>query len=98
MCLALTKDLVNDARKGWGGVDDNTLRSIFLRSMQPSDEFSFRSPSSSAPLIFRSLVQSPGQCVKVDVQDKNSVEQVNEHGEVPRTPAEECHRLALVDD
>ena len=39
--------------------------------MQSRNEFPFR--SFSAPLIFRSLVKPPVQCVKVDLKDKNAV-------------------------
>lgn len=39
--------------------------------MQSRNEFPFR--WFSAPLIFRSLVKPPLQCVKVDVQDENAV-------------------------
>jgi len=70
--LRLTKDLVNDARDRRGGVDYSTVfRNVFFRLMQSRNEFPFR--SSSAPLIFRSLVKPPVQCVKVDFKDKNAV-------------------------
>ncbi len=75
--LALTQDLINDVRERGGGVDRNTvLRNAFLCLMQPLNEFPFG--SSSAPIVFRSRVQPPVQCVKVDCKDKNSVEQANE--------------------
>jgi len=38
----LTKDVINDARDGRGGVDDNTVfRNVFLRLMQSYTEFPF---------------------------------------------------------
>ena len=43
--------------------------------MQSHNEFAFR--LFSAPLLFRSLVKPPVQCVKVDVEDKNAVKQID---------------------
>jgi hypothetical protein len=77
ICFALTKDLVNDARDGRRGVDHNSVPgNVFFRPMQSQNVFPFR--LSSAPLVFRSLVKPPLQCVKVDFKDENAVEQVNE--------------------
>ena len=68
----LTKDLINDACDGRGGVDYNTVfRSVFFRLMQSDNEFPFS--LFSAPLIFWSLVKPPVQCDKVDFEDKHSV-------------------------
>src|ERR1700691_951064 len=72
ICFALPDDLVNDARERCGSVDDNTLfRNVSFRFMQSRNEFPFR--LFSAPLIFRSLIKPPVQCVKVDLKDKNAV-------------------------
>ena len=47
-CFTLTEDLVNDARDRYGRVNDSTdFRYFFFRSMQPHDQFPFR--SSPAP-------------------------------------------------
>ena len=72
----LTKDLINDARDGRGGIDYNTVRSVFFRLMQSYNEFPFS--LFSAPLIFWSLVKSPVQCAKVDFKDKNAVKYIDE--------------------
>jgi len=72
----LTKDLVNHARDGRGGVDYNAVfRNVFFRLMQSRNEFPFHRLS-AAPLIVRSLVKPPIQCVKVDFKDKNAVKQI----------------------
>jgi hypothetical protein len=72
ICFALTKDLVNDARDGRGGVDYNAvLRDVFFRLMPSRNEFPVRRLS-AAPLIVRSLVKPPIQCGKVDLKDKNA--------------------------
>ena len=77
MCFALTKDLVDDPRDGRGGVDhDPVVGNVFFRSMQSQNEFPLR--VSSAPLIFRSPVKPPVQCVKVDIKDEYAVKQINE--------------------
>jgi hypothetical protein len=69
----LTKDLVNDALDGHGGVDCNSVfRNVFFRLMQSRNEFPFRRLS-AAPLIVRSLVKPPVQCAKVDLKDKSAV-------------------------
>jgi len=52
----------------------------------------------SAPLIFRSLVKPPVQCVKVDLKDKNAVKQIYEFRIIPRPTAEKCYRLILIGD
>jgi hypothetical protein len=51
-----------------------------------------------AELVFWSLIESPVQCVQVDLQDEDSVEQVLELREVPRPAAEEGEALILVGD
>jgi hypothetical protein len=77
ICFALTNDLVNDARDRCGGVDHDTVfRNVLLRLMQSHNEFPFR--LFSAPLIFRSLVKPPVQCVKVDLKYENAVKQIYE--------------------
>ncbi len=71
----VTKDLVNDAHDGRGGVDYNTVfRSVFFRLMQSHNEFSFF--WFSTPVIWisaASLVKPPVQCVKVNFKDKDAV-------------------------
>ena len=49
------EDLVDDAREGRRGVDDDAVRGVFSRLVQPLYELTFRLPS--APLVFRSLVE-----------------------------------------
>ncbi len=72
VCFALTDDLVNDARDRRGRVDyDAVLRDVFFRLMQSHNELPLR--WFCAPLIFRSLVKPPVQCVKVDLKDKYAV-------------------------
>lgn len=72
------KDLVNDVRDRCGGVDYNAvLRNVFFRLMQSRNEFPFHWLS-AVPLIVRSLVKPPIQCVpiqcvKVDFKDKNAI-------------------------
>ncbi len=74
----MTDDLVNDARDRCGTVDYNTVfRNVFFRLMQSRNEFPFR--LFSAPLIFRSLVKPPVQCVKVDLKDKNAVKGIGNY-------------------
>jgi hypothetical protein len=74
----LMKDLVNDVRDRCGGVDYNAvLRNVFFRLMQSRNEFPFHWLS-AVPLIVRSLVKPPIQCVpiqcvKVDFKDKNAI-------------------------
>lgn len=71
----LTKDLINDAREGRGGVDyDTVFRNVFFRLMRSHNEFPFA--WSSAPVIWvqpASLVDPPVQCVEVDFKDKDAV-------------------------
>ena len=96
-CFAVTDDLVDHARDRYGRVDDSTdFRYFFFRSMQPHDQLPFR--STPAPLILRSLVKPPVQCVKVDLENKHLVKQIDEFWEVPRTTAKECYGFILVDD
>jgi hypothetical protein len=68
----LTKDLINDARDGRGGVDYNTVfRNDFFRLMRSHNEFPFA--WFSAPVIWvepTSLVKPPVQCAKVDSRTK----------------------------
>ena len=94
---ALSKDLVHDSRDRRGRVDDHTIvGEILLGLMQAHDEFTLL--RSSAPLVVWSALQPPPQGVRVDIEDENAVEEVNEGVEVPGTTAEEGHRLALVRD
>lgn len=96
--FALTDDLVDDALDRFGGDDyDADFRSVFFRSMKSRNEVPCRWLS-TAPLIVRSLVKPPIQCVKVDLKNKNAVKQVNKLWEIPSTTAEECCRLILVGD
>jgi hypothetical protein len=71
----LTKDLINDAGDGRGGVDYNAaFRNVFFRLMQSHTEFSFF--WFSAPVIWisaASIVKPPVHCVKVDFKDKDAV-------------------------
>jgi len=93
----LTNDFVNDARDRCGGIDHDTIfRNVFFRLMQSHNEFLFR--LFSAPLIFRSLVKPPVQCVTADLQDKDAVKQVYEFRKVPRTTAEKRYLLILAGD
>src|SRR5262249_26239629 len=72
MCVALTKDLVHDARERCGGVDDRTvLRKVFFRLMQAHSDFPFR--WCSAPISgveCYSLINPPETGVQVDLKDK----------------------------
>ena len=76
----LTKDLINDARDGRGGVDDNTVfRNVFFRLMRSHTEFPFF--WFSTPVIWisaASLVKPPVHCVKVDFKDKDAVKYIYE--------------------
>jgi hypothetical protein len=71
----LTKDLINDAREGRGGVAYNTvLGSVFFRLMRSYNEFPLT--WFPAPVIWvqpASLVNPPVQCVEVDFEDENAV-------------------------
>ena len=79
---ASTKDLVDDVLDRCGGVDDDAvLRDVFLRLMPSHDELAFRRHS-AAPLVVRSLVKPPVERRKVDFEDKDGVEQVDEFREV----------------
>src|SRR5215216_5886823 len=69
--------------------------SSFVRCNRTISSRSVRPPP---PLISRSLVKPPIQCVKVDLENKDVVKQIDEFREVPRTTAEECYRLILVGD
>ena len=61
-----------------GGVDDDAvLRDVFLRLMPFHDELAFRRHS-AAPLLVRALVEPPMQRRKVDIEDEDRVEQVDE--------------------
>lgn len=70
-----TKDLINDAREGRGGVDYNTVFwNVFFRLMRSHNEFPFA--WSSAPVIWvqpTSLVNPSVQCVEVDFKDKDTI-------------------------
>ena len=73
MCFALTNDLVDDAHDRCGGVDPYAVfRDVFFRLMQSRNEIPLR--LFSTPLIDRSPVKPPIQCVNVDMQDKDAVE------------------------
>ena len=78
------EDLVDDARDGRRGVDDDAAWGVFSRLVQPLDELTFRLPS--APLVFRSPVEPPVQCVEIDLKDEDAVEQADEVRGVPRPP------------
>ena len=69
----MTKDLVNDACDRCGGVDDNAVpRNVFFGLKQSGNDFPFHWHP-AAPLLVRSLVKPPIQCVKVDLKDKNAI-------------------------
>ena len=91
----MTNDVVDDACDGCGGIEHNTVSwKILARAMQSLDELPLL--RFSAPLTFTPLVEPPLQGVTVDVKDENFIEQLDESREVPRTPAEERHRLITV--
>ena len=84
----ISKILIHDAFNRRGGVDDDTtFRHIFFRCVQSPDELPFG--RSSAPLGFRSLGKPSGQCVDIDLENKNPIEQIDEAGEIPGAAAEE---------
>jgi hypothetical protein len=81
-----------------GGVDDNAvLRDVVFRLMPSHDEFASRRLSAT-PLVVRSLVKPPMQRGKVDFEDKDVVEQIDEFREVPRATAKERGRFIPVGD
>ena len=85
---ALFQNLIHDVFNRRSGVDyDSTLRDIFFRCVQLPDELPFG--RSSAPLSFRPLGKPSGQRVKIDLENKNPVEQINEAREIPRAATEE---------
>jgi hypothetical protein len=94
----VTKDVVNDVGDRCGGVDwDAVLRNILLRLMPPHDSFAFHS-FSVTPLIVRSSVKPPVQCIEVDIKDEHAVEQAYELREVAGTTTEKRRRVSLVGD
>src|SRR3954451_21918360 len=64
--------------------------------MQAQSELPLLGPS--APLVLRSLGEPPDQRVRVDLQDEEPVEQVEELREVPGPTAEEHHRRVPAGD
>jgi hypothetical protein len=81
--VAPTKNVVGNVFDRCGGVDGNAVcREVFFRLMPSDDEFAFRRHSAT-PLVVRSLVKSSIQRGKVDFEDENAVEQIDECREVP---------------
>ena len=81
-CPASTKDLIDNVLDRCAGVDDDAvLRDVFLRLMPSHDELAFRRHS-AAPLVVRSLLKPPMQRGKVDFEDKDGVEQLDEFREI----------------
>ena len=100
MCFALTKDLVNDEREGWGGVDDDAVfRNVCFRVMQSHSEFPFLWFSAKISWVYcHSLINPPVHGVQVDIQNKHGVKQRDEFCKIPRAAAEKCDPLLLVGD
>ena len=75
MCVALTKDLVHDARERCGSVDDRTvLRKGCFRVIHAHSDFPFL--WCSAPISWvqcDSLINPPETGVQVDRKDKHAV-------------------------
>ena len=99
MCVALTKDLVHDARERRGSVDDRTvLRKGFFRVCKRA--MSSRSagfpPQSVGSSATRSSIRR-GQ-VSGRPQNKHAVKYVEVFGGILRTTTEEGDRLLLVGD
>ncbi len=80
MCVALTDNLVNDARERCGGVDDNAVfRDAFFRVIQSRSDFPFRLFSAPVSWVHcHPLIDPPVHCVKVNFKDKNAVKQIDE--------------------
>ena len=82
------QNLIHDAFNRRSGIDyDTTLRDIFFRCVQSPNEAPFG--RSSAPLSFRPLGKPSGQCVQIDLENKNPIEQIDEAREIPGAAAEE---------
>jgi hypothetical protein len=100
ICVALTDNLVNDARERCGGVDDHTVfRNAFFRSVQSRSDFPFRLFSAPVSGVHcHPLSNPPVHCVKVNFKDKNAVKQIDELCSIPRSTAEKRDRLIPVGD
>jgi len=94
--FALTDDLVNNLFEWCVCVDNDAVaRDLFFRLVQSHNDFPFR--WFAAPLV-HSAVKPAVQCVQVDLENEDTVEQGHELREVPRAATEECHSLILVGD
>src|SRR5579859_2221114 len=75
ICVALTENLVNDARERCGGVDDHPVfGNVFFRVIHAHSDFPFL--WCSAPISWvqcYSLINPPETGVQVDLQDKHAV-------------------------
>ena len=80
LCIALTNDLVNDVRKRCGRVDDHTVfRNGFFRLIQARSDVPFRCFSAPVSRVHcHSLINPPVHGVKVNLKDKNAIEQIDE--------------------
>ncbi len=95
--IASDQDVIHHAPKRRCCINSNaSLWDIFFRCMQSHDQVAF--VRSSSKLIFWSPLKPPGQSIKIDIENENSVEQGNKAMEIPGTAAEKGNGVALVSD
>lgn len=93
--LNVFKDVIHDVQERRCCVDRDAARwDLFPRFVQVFDQPAFRRPSS--PFVRWSPVKASMQCFRVNLQDEDAIEQIDELGKVSRPAAEERHRFPLV--
>lgn len=93
----VTQDLTDNSFDGAGGVDaDSAGGQILARLVDPKHELALLGPG--AELINGADIQTPMQSLDVHFEDEYLVEQLEEHGRVSRSAAEDRHRTTLIGD
>ena len=87
-------DLVNNTRERTGGVnDDGMARNVLFRLMQAHCKLTFVGFATEIGWVpCHSLIQPAVHRVQIDIEDKDTIKQLNEFGEIARPPTEKGDR------
>jgi hypothetical protein len=91
----MAEDVVDDLHERAGRVDHHACGwEVFLRPVESEDEVALGGPG--APLVPRALLEPSVEGVRVDVEDEDLVEDIEDHVEVAGATAEEgCALLSI---